>query len=101
MPGQPSVGSQHGRQPVGEAAGAVADIGQLPQVLGTQRNRLAWSDAGGVQLPSVVDAAHPALFGRGSARACGQVIRDGSDKPRLGRARKIERLAQTFGVEPA
>jgi citrate lyase subunit beta/citryl-CoA lyase len=33
--------------------------------------------------------------------ARGRVIRDGSDKPRLGRARKIERLAQTFGVEPA
>jgi citrate lyase subunit beta / citryl-CoA lyase len=32
--------------------------------------------------------------------ARGQVIRDGSDKPRLGRARKIERLAQIFGVEP-
>jgi citrate lyase subunit beta/citryl-CoA lyase len=33
--------------------------------------------------------------------ARGRVIRDGSDKLRLGRARKIERLAQTFGVEPA
>jgi citrate lyase subunit beta/citryl-CoA lyase len=32
--------------------------------------------------------------------ARGQVVRDGSDKPRLGRARKIERLAQAFGVEP-
>jgi citrate lyase subunit beta/citryl-CoA lyase len=33
--------------------------------------------------------------------ARGQVIRDGSDRPRLGRARKIERLAGIFGVEPA
>ncbi len=33
--------------------------------------------------------------------ARGRVIRDGSDKPRLGRAHKIERLARTFGVEPA
>jgi len=33
--------------------------------------------------------------------ARGQVIRDGSDKPRLARARKIERLARTFGVQPA
>ncbi|MDK3256871.1 HpcH/HpaI aldolase/citrate lyase family protein [Blastococcus capsensis] len=32
--------------------------------------------------------------------ARGQVIRDGSDLPRLGRARKIERLAQVFGVQP-
>ncbi|RBY87797.1 CoA ester lyase [Blastococcus sp. TF02A-30] len=33
--------------------------------------------------------------------ARGQVIRDGSDLPRLGRARKIERLAGIFGVQPA
>ena len=33
--------------------------------------------------------------------ARGQVIRDGSDLPRLGRARKIERLAATFGVQPS
>jgi citrate lyase subunit beta/citryl-CoA lyase len=33
--------------------------------------------------------------------ARGQVIRDGSDLPRLGRARKIERLAVAFGVEPS
>ncbi|NEK86810.1 CoA ester lyase [Blastococcus saxobsidens] len=33
--------------------------------------------------------------------ARGQVIRDGSDLPRLGRARKIERLATVFGVEPS
>ena len=31
----------------------------------------------------------------------GQVIRDGSDLPRLGRARKIEKLATAFGVEPS
>jgi citrate lyase subunit beta/citryl-CoA lyase len=33
--------------------------------------------------------------------ARGRVIRDGSDRPRLGRAQKIERLAAAFGVEPA
>lgn len=31
--------------------------------------------------------------------ARGKVIRDGSDLPRLGRAQKIQRLAQAFGVE--
>ncbi|WP_210479300.1 CoA ester lyase [Naasia sp. SYSU D00948] len=30
----------------------------------------------------------------------GRVIRDGSDLPRLGRAKKIDRLARAFGVEP-
>ena len=33
--------------------------------------------------------------------ARGRVVRDGSDLPRLGRARKIENLAQTFGVIPS
>lgn len=33
--------------------------------------------------------------------ARGRVIRDGSDLPRLGRAQKIEKLAQAFGVGPA
>lgn len=32
--------------------------------------------------------------------ARGRVIRDGSDLPRLGRAQKIEKLAQAFGIEP-
>jgi citrate lyase subunit beta/citryl-CoA lyase len=32
--------------------------------------------------------------------ARGRVIRDGSDLPRLGRAKKIDRLARAFGVEP-
>jgi citrate lyase subunit beta/citryl-CoA lyase len=32
--------------------------------------------------------------------ARGRTIRDGSDLPRLGRAKKIDRLAQAFGVEP-
>jgi citrate lyase subunit beta/citryl-CoA lyase len=30
----------------------------------------------------------------------GRVIRDGSDLPRLGRAEKIDRLAQAFGIQP-
>ena len=30
----------------------------------------------------------------------GRIIRDGSDLPRLGRAQKIERLAEAFGVKP-
>lgn len=33
--------------------------------------------------------------------ARGRVVRDGSDLPRLGRARKIERLASAFGVQPS
>ncbi|MBB5843711.1 citrate lyase subunit beta/citryl-CoA lyase [Conyzicola lurida] len=33
--------------------------------------------------------------------ARGRVIRDGSDLPRLGRAQKIDKLAQAFGVNPA
>jgi citrate lyase subunit beta / citryl-CoA lyase len=33
--------------------------------------------------------------------ARGRVIRDGSDLPRLGRARKIENLATAFGVQPS
>ena len=32
--------------------------------------------------------------------ARGRVIRDGSDLPRLGRAQKIDKLAQAFGIEP-
>ena len=32
--------------------------------------------------------------------ARGRVIRDGSDLPRLGRARKIENLARALGIEP-
>lgn len=34
-------------------------------------------------------------------RARGEVIRDGSDLPRLGRAQKIMKLAAAFGVQPA
>ncbi|MEY4499558.1 MAG: hypothetical protein RL319_546, partial [Actinomycetota bacterium] len=30
----------------------------------------------------------------------GRVIRDGSDLPRLGRAQKIARLAEAFGINP-
>jgi citrate lyase subunit beta/citryl-CoA lyase len=32
--------------------------------------------------------------------AAGRVIRDGSDLPRLGRAEKIKKLADAFGIEP-
>jgi citrate lyase subunit beta/citryl-CoA lyase len=32
--------------------------------------------------------------------ARGRVIRDGSDLPRLGRAEKIKKLADAFGIEP-
>jgi citrate lyase subunit beta/citryl-CoA lyase len=32
--------------------------------------------------------------------ARGRVIRDGSDLPRLGRAKKIDRLARAFGIQP-
>lgn len=34
-------------------------------------------------------------------QARGEVVRDGSDLPRLGRARKIETLARAFGVSPS
>ena len=60
------------------------------------------------QLPVINEVISPAPSDVAWARdfladfeARGQVIRDGSDLPRLGRARKIERLARTFGVEPA
>lgn len=57
------------------------------------------------QLPVINEVISPAPSDVAWARdfladfdARGQVIRDGSDLPRLGRARKIERLAQIFGV---
>jgi citrate lyase subunit beta/citryl-CoA lyase len=60
------------------------------------------------QLPVINEVISPAPSDVTWARdfladfeARGQVIRDGSDLPRLGRARKIERLAQIFGVSPA
>jgi citrate lyase subunit beta / citryl-CoA lyase len=60
------------------------------------------------QLPVINEVISPAPSDVAWARdfladfeARGQVIRDGSDLPRLGRARKIERLATAFGVEPA
>jgi citrate lyase subunit beta/citryl-CoA lyase len=59
------------------------------------------------QLPVINEVISPAPSDVAWARdfladfdARGQVIRDGSDLPRLGRARKIERLAQVFGVTP-
>ncbi|MGY2084076.1 HpcH/HpaI aldolase/citrate lyase family protein [Blastococcus sp. SYSU DS0539] len=59
------------------------------------------------QLPVINEVISPAPSDVAWARdfladfdARGQVIRDGSDLPRLGRARKIERLAGIFGVEP-
>ena len=42
-----------------------------------------------------------ALDARVNDDARGQVIRDGSDPPRLVRAQKITRLAAAFGVQPA
>ncbi|MGY2074480.1 HpcH/HpaI aldolase/citrate lyase family protein [Blastococcus sp. SYSU DS0828] len=59
------------------------------------------------QLPVINEVISPAPSDVAWARdfladfdARGQVIRDGSDLPRLARARKIERLAGVFGVEP-
>jgi citrate lyase subunit beta/citryl-CoA lyase len=59
------------------------------------------------QLPVINEVISPAPSDVAWARdfladfdARGQVIRDGSDLPRLGRARKIEKLATAFGVEP-
>jgi citrate lyase subunit beta/citryl-CoA lyase len=60
------------------------------------------------QLPVINEVISPAPSDVAWARdfladfdARGQVIRDGSDLPRLGRARKIEKLATAFGVEPS
>ena len=60
------------------------------------------------QLPVINEVISPAPSDVAWARdfladfeARGQVIRDGSDLPRLGRARKIEKLATAFGVQPA
>jgi citrate lyase subunit beta/citryl-CoA lyase len=60
------------------------------------------------QLPVINEAISPAPSDVAWARdfladfdARGQVIRDGSDLPRLGRARKIEKLATAFDVQPA
>jgi citrate lyase subunit beta / citryl-CoA lyase len=60
------------------------------------------------QLPVINEVISPAPSDVAWARdfladfeARGKVIRDGSDLPRLGRARKIERLAHAFGVEPS
>ncbi|WP_017935989.1 HpcH/HpaI aldolase/citrate lyase family protein [Nocardioides sp. Iso805N] len=57
------------------------------------------------QLPVINEVISPAPSDVAWARdfladfdARGQVIRDGSDLPRLGRARKIKRLAEVFGV---
>jgi citrate lyase subunit beta/citryl-CoA lyase len=59
------------------------------------------------QLPVINEVISPAPSDVTWARdfltdfdARGQVIRDGSDLPRLGRARKIDKLARAFGVEP-
>ncbi len=48
--------------------------------------------------PSAVAEAQDVLAG---FAARGGVVRDGSDLPRLARARRIQRLAETFGVLPA
>ncbi|WP_299951702.1 CoA ester lyase [uncultured Modestobacter sp.] len=60
------------------------------------------------QLPVINEVISPAPSDVAWARdfladfeARGQVIRDGSDLPRLGRARKIEKLATAFGVQPS
>ena len=46
-------------------------------------------------------AAKALRSAQAQADARGQVIRDGSDLPRLGRARKIMTLATAFGIQPA
>jgi citrate lyase subunit beta/citryl-CoA lyase len=59
------------------------------------------------QLPVINEAISPTQSDATWARdfladfeARGRVIRDGSDLPRLGRAQKIDKLAQAFGVVP-
>ncbi len=59
------------------------------------------------QLPVLNEAISPTPSDVAWARAFladfearDRVVRDGSDLPRLGRAQKVERLAEAFGVEP-
>ena len=91
----PTVGTNH---PVLREQGSVAvalgmtgklclDIDQLPiinEVISPTRSDVAWAR----DFLADFDAR-------------GRVVRDGSDLPRLGRARKIDTLAIAFGVEPA
>lgn len=60
------------------------------------------------QIPVINEAISPTQSDVAWARtfladfeARGRVVRDGSDLPRLGRAEKIEKLAQAFGINPA
>lgn len=62
------------------------DIGQLPVI-------------NEVISPTPSDVAWARDF-LADFEARGRLIRDGSDLPRLGRAQKIEKLAQAFGVTP-
>jgi citrate lyase subunit beta / citryl-CoA lyase len=63
----------------------------------TTRRRVGPADA---ISPAPSDVAWARSF-LADFEAGGRVVRDGSDLPRLGRARRIERLAVPFGVEPA
>lgn len=91
----PTVGSNH---PVLREQGRVAvalgmtgklclDIDQLPiinEVISPTRSDVAWAR-------NFLD----------DFETRGRVIRDGSDLPRLGRAEKITKLANAFGIEPS
>lgn len=91
----PTVGSNH---PVLREQGQVAvalgmtgklclDIDQLPiinEVISPTRSDVAWAR-------NFLD----------DFETRGRVIRDGSDLPRLGRAEKITKLANAFGIEPS
>jgi len=89
----PTVGSNHGV--LREQAAITVALG-LTGKLCLERE----------QIPVINEAISPAKSDVAWARdfladfrARGCVIRDGSDRPRLGRAEKIERLARAFGVE--
>ncbi len=91
----PTVGSSHG---------VLRDATEVTVSLGLTGKLCLETD----QLPVINEVISPtpsdvawATDFLADFEARGQVIRDGSDLPRLGRARKIMNLATAFGVQPA
>ena len=91
----PTVGSSHG---------VLRDATQVTVSLGLTGKLCLQDD----QLPVINEVISPtpsdvawATDFLADFEARGQVVRDGSDLPRLGRARKIMTLATAFGVQPA
>lgn len=91
----PTVGSTHGV--LREATAVTVSLG-LTGKLCLDADQLPVINE--VISPTPADTAWAQDF-LNDFEARGQVIRDGSDLPRLGRARKIQKLAEAFGVQPA